>query len=448
MCFGASASKMNTPQQRVNVSKSLEAALHHAGEAVILPLAPTTPKASQGYHEGPVAGRTQRQPPKRAAEALAKGIPKLRGLIAELPAVHRRDTLQGMRQDVRQKLLAYMEAEKKQKAAQQAVKLEGQSQLGPGAAQESPSVGGAASLETSSNSTVDRVCSNSGIKRRRNSAQSQPPDNCVLKRQRQRGGVCMMRSHGGPRYVARLVAAGIAINSVCLRSRKEAQEVLAGLQLVAEACDGNQEKLIHAIGEHQAQNAGAVTHGLADLRFRATVDARRWVNSTLSSHQVDGIEEAVAIHKRLAAAKDQGWAALRQEWVHCMLQKTSTSFGRRIPDLEAAEKRAAAVEGKGPRCTRRKKTVSAGGNSQPRDRQQMIRAQFSMKAKVANMVRQRVNRSQAKQDRKVEREDRAVQRLKQRIERVLQRLCKALDVIAAKNAAKTKYVQQPAPKLR
>ncbi|CAE7917968.1 unnamed protein product [Symbiodinium necroappetens] len=106
-------------------------------------------------------------------------------------------------------------------------------------------------------------------------------------------GICIMRSGNGVRvcYFARAIIAGIAISSHCVRGEEEAKALRDFLDKVSSSrWQSLMESDPGGFGLRPAFE-GPCQEAPRLWRFRATVDARRWVGRTLSSRQVASLGE-------------------------------------------------------------------------------------------------------------------------------------------------------------
>jgi len=352
---------------------------------------------------------------RRAQEAVLKGIPKLRALVASAPSAYRRDIVHSIRADVRRKLLEYMEGEKAKQNNEKV--MEPVAVNGRSTKNRQQLVNDMPHSKRRVLLDGGRTCESFLV-----ASSAAEKSSCQQSPQRQRGGVCMLRSPAGLRFQARIVVAEIAMRSPCMRSEEEAIAVLDKLRELAASCHGSrdQDKLVEAFAGMQAQNCGEeLRAALQQLRFIATINARRWVNKMLYSQQVSTLEESIFIHRRLAAARDNGWDALRSEWVECLLARSSTAYGRRVLTPAAAEELVLAAEKRGPRRKPAKvlTTQAVAGARSPR------------KAHCSNAA--------SMQNRLVEQEAKRVEKLKDRVRQLLVRLGKAMDIITASRTALT-----------
>merc|ERR1712194_891771 len=151
---------------------------------------------------------------------------------------------------------------------------------------------------------------------------------------------------------ARISIAGLALVSQQTLTREEAVDFRRHLeeirsQVIAESqisarqpidCDQLEKSLRKELCDsHQVVSKQLV------LRFRATINARRWVGRTISSPQVTDLSEAMSFQRRLVHARERGWPALREEWLYC-LQRDRSSSRRKALTPTCAEKLIATAE--------------------------------------------------------------------------------------------------------
>lgn len=160
-------------------------------------------------------------------------------------------------------------------------------------------------------------------------------------------GICIMRSGNGVRvcYFARAIIAGIAISSHCVRGEEEAKALRDFLDKVSSSrWQSLMESDPGGFGLRPAFE-GPCQEAPRLWRFRATVDARRWVGRTLSSRQVASLGEALELKQQLEMARQQGWPALKAAWIRCMqTAPQSRRFGHRAVSFKEAEAKATDAE--------------------------------------------------------------------------------------------------------
>eukprot|EP00929_Paragymnodinium_shiwhaense_P044139 TRINITY_DN22647_c0_g1_i2.p1 TRINITY_DN22647_c0_g1~~TRINITY_DN22647_c0_g1_i2.p1 ORF type:complete len:298 (+),score=60.77 TRINITY_DN22647_c0_g1_i2:303-1196(+) len=166
-----------------------------------------------------------------------------------------------------------------------------------------------------------------------------------------KGGLSTVKTPWGPQHCARIMIGGIAIATRYCRGRQEATENLKCLVTLVGASRGCPVNL-----ESQLLTAlpGDCVDRLA-LRFRATVDARRHVGRTLSSHAVRSLTEALELQAQMRQANLEGWPALRRLWKHLLQESCcmrSGAFGKRALTAAEAEAKVAKLDGLPPtrRC--------------------------------------------------------------------------------------------------
>jgi len=349
---------------------------------------------------------------------LQRGLPRLRCLVAALPRARRLQVLERLSVQLRRTLISYMEATHLAASSRSA-----------------EAVYNGVSKELSAAHPPDVEAKRpSKVKKSIGGGQRSLKAN---------GGVYTFRGSSGLFHVARISIDCIAIASGCYRSYAEAQRLCNLLGRLRESMPRSAARP-HWMTEvgHAARDSSddghrgnwllaAFTRGvtpgkvslpaeLADLhhgvwRFRATVDARRWIGRTVSSRQVSSIAEALQLRRWLDGLRRQGWEALRAGWIHCMQEpRNSSRFGRLARSKAVAEAQAGACEGLAAQHWRVQKAHAAAVTKSLREYRRQQRLQ------------QRLERLHSTEDARALRTEERIARLSPRLERAVAALEKRI----------------------
>eukprot|EP00933_Yihiella_yeosuensis_P045400 TRINITY_DN40767_c0_g1_i1.p1 TRINITY_DN40767_c0_g1~~TRINITY_DN40767_c0_g1_i1.p1 ORF type:complete len:476 (-),score=83.74 TRINITY_DN40767_c0_g1_i1:73-1311(-) len=333
---------------------------------------------------------------------MAKGLSQLQALLADLSRSERRFAVDRLSVSLRSALIAHMEGFGRCKATKKH-KSEPLPRSGntPRSAAE---VALAKVLPAPEN--ISSVCP--WPKRLKHSIglPSASPNSSGTRRVHM-GSVSAIKVGKGTKYMARMTIYGISVNSRCLNTAAEAEDLrglLASLlqellkqkpsvavraasssarkMMQTQNCpDGlYEDQLLEAVfGLHQTEEVVAAAHkaGIALERleaqlwtFRVVVDVRAWAGRILTSRSFTSISEALRQQRLLRAARSEGWESLRATWAECMSHRKDSNCSRsagspcsRLARLDAhrafaLQLKDQAVERRQKKCIERQKAQS------------------------------------------------------------------------------------------
>eukprot|EP00931_Biecheleriopsis_adriatica_P051809 TRINITY_DN30088_c0_g1_i1.p1 TRINITY_DN30088_c0_g1~~TRINITY_DN30088_c0_g1_i1.p1 ORF type:complete len:382 (-),score=54.69 TRINITY_DN30088_c0_g1_i1:2-1147(-) len=271
------------------------------------------------------------------AKALGKGLERLQAVLAALPRGRRRCAVERLSVRLRAALIERMEAVRWKRFGRP--RGASSSELEKGASRRGRTVASLVKLQSESHETgLECVLRHEPSRQARLESVSSGSN-------RRHGAVSAIRVGCSMQYIARITICGISVSSRCEKSYEQAEQLR---RMLASLRSQLEEMGTHDIdmGLRAAfSREGVVPRRLpADLQplqelawsFRVLVDVRAWAGRLLTSKSFGSIAEALALRRRVQAARLHGWEALRATWAECMSQRAGNAVSYRLASLDAS----------------------------------------------------------------------------------------------------------------